>query len=282
MTMPKLNKHYNDALRKLRKEIKEYVDKYDTLTASQQYNLKRKRDTARKIDGIISDLNKQTKSSVHEYVSASAVDGFLHTMYDMENEVKMNLDFNMLDKRYVEELVNKPVDGKTFTQRLGRNRSQLADVVSNELLEGATQGRGYAAIARNIKAQTTEDYKRALTIARTEGGRVQTVATQKGYSEAESLGVIMQKQWVSSLDSETRPEHGELDGQTVGIDEDFEIDGYSAVGPRMFGDAYMDINCRCTTITLVQGISPKLRRENAEGNNVYDNKTYTQWKRSRT
>lgn len=66
----------------------------------------------------------------------------------------------------------------------------------------------------------------------------------------------------------------------VEVEEQFEsLDGYKADGPRLFGVASEDIHCRCTTITVVNGISPELRRDN-EGNE-FPYKIYKEWKQDR-
>lgn len=280
MPQKKLNRLYSKALKDLNKEIKAYMDKFDELTRTEQYALSRNLDTVKRIDKILRDLNEETQLTVYDFVKDSAIDGYLKTMYDIEKDIKLNVDFNILSKDYIERLVNKKVEGKTFSQRLYNHRRKLASAVKSELLDGSIQGKGYRVIAKNIAEQTEANYNQALRIARTEGGRVQTETTQKAYEEAEGLGIKIMKQWVASLDDTTRDEHADLDGQTVGIDEEFEIDGYSAIGPRMFGEAEMDINCRCSTIVIVNGINPKLRMDNKSKEHI-ENQTYKEWKKGR-
>jgi len=51
----------------------------------------------------------------------------------------------------------------------------------------------------------------------------------------------------------------------------------SAEGPGMWGDASMDINCRCTVRAEVKGFPPKLRRYDGE---VKEYVTYEEWKKN--
>src|SRR5699024_8453911 len=104
--------------------------------------------------------------------------------------------------------------------------------------------------------------------------------TQKGYEESVKKGVDLQKQWMASLDKKTRKSHQHLDGQTVGIDEQFESNDKHADGPRMFGDPGLDINCRCTTIPIVDGIAPELRDDGLDHKPV-EFKTYDEWAKSK-
>lgn len=276
----KLFDFYKNTLKELKKDIKLYIDEYEELSTSEKIKVNKKKKVANEIDKILKELANDVQLNIFEYLAKSAKYGYYGALYDLEGKTKMAMDFNMLNERYIKSLVNKKVAGKNFSKRLYQNRNKLAKTVTNELLQGTVEGKGYRRIAKNIAEQTESNYKQALRIARTEGGRVQTESTQRAYEEAEDLGVELQKQWVSSLDDATREEHADLDGQIVGIDEDFEIDGYTAPGPRLFGDPAMDINCRCTTITIVNGISPKLRKDNIS-KDVTKYKSYNEWMKDR-
>lgn len=271
---------YKEALKKLKKEAKVYSDLLEDLSVSERIAYMRNIKTANAIENIIRELSKETQEGITGFIKESAINSYLGVFYDLEDRVKFALDFDMLNERYVEALVNKKIAGKTFSQRLYKDSDKLAMTVKQELVNGAMNGKGYAKIAKAISESTEASYKQSLRIARTEGHRVQSESTQRAYEEAEDLGIELQKQWMASLDDTTRDEHAELDGQTVGIDEEFEINGYTAMGPGMFGDAALDINCRCTTITIVNGISPKLRKDN-ETKEVVEYKNYSEWKSSR-
>jgi len=65
---------------------------------------------------------------------------------------------------------------------------------------------------------------------------------------AKEGGADIVKQWDSTLDRRTRPEHQSLDGQVKEVDEPFEVDGMEADAPGGFGIAHMDINCRCAVL----------------------------------
>lgn len=60
------------------------------------------------------------------------------------------------------------------------------------------------------------------------------------------------KQWIATMDSRTRASHLAAHGQTVGVDDDFEVDG-EALGypgdPK--GSASNVISCRCRMVTVL-------------------------------
>ena len=183
----------------------------------------------------------------------------------------------MLPEGYIAELINTPVAGKRLSTRLYTNQSKLAQEATNALLQGAFRGEGYSKVAKRVGELTEANYKQALRIARTEGGRVQSTAKQRAYQEAKDKGIDIKKRWLSTLDKKTRHTHQSLDGQTVEIEEEFVSDsGAKAMGPRMFGKPQEDINCRCTTITIVNGIEPELRKD-IETKEIIKYNNYNEW-----
>ncbi len=272
-----LYNYYKDTLKELKKEIKGYVDNYEMLSFSKRLEVENQLNMARRIDEIVSDLAGSTAQTVNGYVRDELQQGYMGVWYALEGAENIQLDFGMLPERYIQQLVAKKVDGKTFSKRLYNNRDDLADRVTTSLLSGAVRGDGYAKIAKQVGELTEANYKQALRIARTEGGRVQSTAKQRAYEEAKNKGVRIKKKWLSTLDKKTRHSHQELDGQTVEIEEEFTApSGAKAMGPRMFGKPQEDINCRCTTITEVNGISPDLRKDNETKEFVQYN-NYNEW-----
>lgn len=273
----KLFKYYRQALIDIKKDMKEFMDKYETLSFSKRLEAERLLENGKQIDKILRDMNKEVNNTVERYVHESAERGYYGSWYAIEGANNINLDMNMLPERYIKELVHRPVKGQRFSKRLYRQTNKLAKQVTTSLLDAARTGKSYAVAAKNISELTEADYKKAFRIARTEGGRVQSTTKQKSYVEAKKKGVNLQKQWMSTLDKRTRDTHQAMDGQVVGIEEKFEsMEGNTADGPRLFGVASEDINCRCTTITIVNGISPDLRRDNETGTTI-PYKNYKEW-----
>lgn len=88
-------------------------------------------------------------------------------------------------------------------------------------------------------------YNNAIRIARTEGHRIQNEATLDGQHEAKKKGADIVKQWDATLDSRTRPEHREADGQIMELDEPFDVGGEKMQAPGVGGSAKNVCNCRC-------------------------------------
>lgn len=272
----KLYMHYKQAIRDLKREIKGYIENYENLSFSKKMEADNQVAVARRIDEILWDLEAHTQPPIEQHIRNEVENGYYGTWYAMESANNIQIDFGFLNESYIEGLVHKKVAGKSFSKRLYEHRTKLANTVTSELLTGARKGKGYAWVAKNVAEQTEANYKQALRIARTEGGRAQSTATQRSYKEAEEKGVQLEKMWMATLDKKTRHQHQILDGQTVPVDEPFKYAGYEAEGPRLFGVAGLDINCRCTTVAVVNGFKPELRRDNESGK-LISYKNYNEW-----
>lgn len=277
----KVFKYYRQALIEIKKELKVFIDNYENLSFSKKLEAERLLLNGKQIDKILRDMNKEVNNTIEKYVHDSAKLGYYGAWYAIEGAHNIQLDMNMLPEKYIKQLVHHPVKGKVFSKRLYKHRDRLAKETTNALLDTARKGKSYAVAAKQINELTEASYKRALRIARTEGGRVQSTAKQRSYVEAKKKGVDLKKKWLSTLDSKTRDTHQGLDGQVVEIEDKFvSPNGHKADGPRLFGVASEDIHCRCTTITEVNGISPELRHDNMS-NEEFPYKTYNEWKKGR-
>lgn len=235
---------------------------------------------ADEINAILQLNSPKVEKTIKGYSAKQAEQGYYGLWYTLEQSQNIALSMPLINHDYIMNLVNTPVAGKRLSKRLYKYRDELAQNVTNNIITGLFEGKSYAEIARWINEETEASYKQALRIARTEAGRTQSVTTQKGYEEAKELGINIKKKWLATIDKHTRRTHQELDGKEVDVDEEFTIRGHSAKGPRMFGVASEDVNCRCTTIEVVDGISPELRKDN-ESKEMSEFKSYDDWFKGR-
>jgi len=136
----------------------------------------------------------------------------------------------------------------------GNRINWINDTTRQELLAtlaiGAEQGESEVELMERVKAYfgDMEDY-RAARIARTEGVRSSNFGTYHAYSTS---GIVQHKEWVATLDQNTRDEHADLGlREPIKLNDPFVIGGMSAMYPGEFGDPAMDINCRCTIVAVI-------------------------------
>ena len=129
-----------------------------------------------------------------------------------------------------------------------------ADKIKKIVEDGLLEGDSVDEIAGKIKSDAGFGIKRSRTIARTESTKAVNMATDQAYQTAAANGISVRKEWLSSRDDKVRETHVELDGQTVGVNEDFIVRSTGAAGPSpaAFGEAAEDINCRCTIISVIE------------------------------
>lgn len=230
------------------------------------------------INGLTKEQVKQTRSGILDMFQES----YYRHAHMIQNDVPVGIDFRLINQEALIAALYNPLDAIRWDERAKDNNELLKKQLRESIVRGLIQGNSYLGIAKDVKEKLNIGTSKAIRIVQTETHRVREEGNLKTMQDAESKGVIMKKRWVSSLSSKTRDTHRKLDGQTVGIDEEFKSkSGRKAQAPGKFGDPAEDINCRCTMISIVDGIEPKLRRaRGSDGKNeVIKNTTYEEWQK---
>lgn len=236
-----LTDNYTTALADIKKNIREL--QANPLTQSKAYQLVYQKQLETMVSGVLDTLQGNNFNSIAEYLQNSYTNSYIGNLYDMHGQgVPLILPMN---ENQVVKAVQKTGDDFKLSEKLGGNTKELKKQVKSELQRGLASALPYETMARSISDYGQADLNRSMRIARTEGHRIQSEAKLDCMNNAKKKGANIVKQWDSTLDGRTRPEHKQLDGQIREIDKDFEVDGYSAQGPGGFGDPYMDCNCRC-------------------------------------
>lgn len=122
--------------------------------------------------------------------------------------------------------------------------------VREALFAGVRSGEGAEGLARILRDQFAmfNDW-RAMNIARTE---VTASANFGTWGAHKMSGVVQRRGWLAAIGlPNIRPEHEQLNGKIVGVDEPFTIGGYAAMYPGGFGVPEMDCQCRCGTYAVI-------------------------------
>lgn len=272
----RLHATYNAVLRETQAKIKRYLEDFEKLPEYRKAQLVGLKQLEQEVLEILEDAGQKSKEIIIDHKTRALIEGYYQQIYQIEQEAKIWLDFSGLNKDFIAQAINTPVDGQRLSQRLYKARTKLARNATSIITSGVSQGLGYAKIAQGIRACTEANLNQALRIARTEGGQLRSMSRQKAQEEMVKKGCDIKKMWMSALDTRTRSTHAKLDGQTVGIDEEFtSASGAKAKAPGLFGVAEEDINCRCTVVTVVEGLKPELRRDGSGKVGKY--RTYGQW-----
>ena len=181
-----------------------FFDELDALlTGFRTRNLGRSEEKPQEEDDIIDEL-------LDLYLLA-----YFEGSQDAARELLIDIEPSVEDAR---EVINKPVDGKTFEDRV---RAYLNGDM------GDTTGTPAEAIARVADTDSVRIYNEAkLTVAKQNGAR--------------------EKTWHTMGDNKVRDTHEPLDGVTAPVDGDFYTwDADKAPAPGQFSKASNNVNCRC-------------------------------------
>jgi len=154
-----------------------------------------------------------------------------------------------------------PKSGTFLEAVLDRNRQADVDKIRTAVTQALTQGEGYQKAAARIKTILDTTATNAERIIRTEGHRNQTSGQYALTQEARAQGIQTRRQILSVLDSRTRPQSAEVDGQMENDDGYFVYPGGALVRiPGNSGVAAWDINDREAVIDVIDGVEPTVRR----------------------
>lgn len=155
--------------------------------------------------------------------------------------------------------LNEPLDTQRY---LSEAQNRLVGI-GNELwfhartaiAEGLAAGEEMPKIAARVRDAAGVTEPRARVIARTEshGARntVNVASVRRAASAFGSAGAFSRR-WQAANDERTRETHRDADGQTVALNEPFTVGRASLDFPGdPSGPPEETINCRCTTITII-------------------------------
>ena len=240
--LEKLTQQYQRALNDIDRKIR--ILESDELTQSRIYRIEHQKALKKQVEAVLEKLHADEYTTIQQFLSDSYTDAFVGTAYDMFGQgvpLILPIDKNAAVKAIVTD--SKISEG--LYEHLGVDTNTLKKSISSEITRGIASGMAHSEIARNIANAAKAPLGRAKTIVRTESHRIQQASKYDAQKTAISKGANVVKQWNSTLDGDTRPNHKRLDGQIREVDEPFEMGGMKAMYPGDFGDPAEDCNCRC-------------------------------------
>ena len=144
--------------------------------------------------------------------------------------------------------------------------------VTSAVTQGVLQGQSIPQLAASIAGIAGMDQRAAMRSARTAMTSAHNLGKIKGYEHATKLGIDIKKRWLATLDKRTRGSHRHLDGETVGLDDEFS-NGLKYPGdPDGAGSEVY--NCRCTMVPVIGDVPyDEVKRASKLGD-----MTYEEWK----
>lgn len=278
-----VRKYYTESLKNIQNELAR-LDRKGNLTYAQMNNYNRLQNLEKFIDKEIGNVTGNSSRTMKARFKSIFEESYYRGAYGAEKTVNAKLGFGLLKKEVIEEAILNPLDRIGFVNRNRENGRAIARQLKQEITQGLSQGHGYRKIANQVSKRVNIGYRKSVRIVNTETHRITESAKQRCMEDAKNYGVEMEKRWLSTLDGNTRDSHKDLDGQQVPVGENFQGDSGTGPAPGQLGDPSEDINCRCTTIGVIAGYEPRVRRarevENERGE-IQSYKNYNEWKKGR-
>ena len=208
-------------------------------------------DAKSSLDLSIKNVMTGASDLIHDKSVGVFVDNANYTAYQIEKDHGFSggINFSLYDRKTVSRLMledpellprRRDIDGNKLE---AWNTKTIANCVTQSILQGESIDELSKRIARDT---CIEAGRSSMLYARTAMTGAQNAGRVERMKEAEEMGIKVQKQWMSTLDSRTRDSHRDMDGEIADTDEEFsnglEYPGDPAGDPR---EVY---NCRCTLI----------------------------------
>lgn len=222
---------------------------------------------------LAQDLTATDKIAM-AYVNGSLpgvyAEGMNFATYEIEHGAKVDLSFTLYDKTTVAELVANEPDLLPQAQvDEGKDLAWNQKHVTSAVTQGVLQGQSIPQLAASIAGIAGMDQRAAMRSARTAMTSAHNLGKFKGYGNAAKMGIDVQKRWLAALDKRTRAGHRHLDGETVGLDEEFS-NGLKYPGDSD-GAGSEVYNCRCTMVPVIGDVPyDEVKRASKLGDMTYD------------
>ena len=227
------------------------------------------------IDVLTTDFTNADKIAM-KIVGEEALDVYAtnanYAAFSIEKTMNVNLSWTLYDRSTVERLIRDDPDilpipsvDIPLDRRWNRQRINAA------ITKGILLGDPIPEIVKRLVTVANMGMNAAIRNARTATTAAECAGRQDTYLRAKGMGIQLKKKWLATLDGKTRHAHRMLDGQTVDVEESFQVDGYQLKCP---GDpsapGYLIYNCRCTMISVDKFHDPNAPRASKLGELSYE------------
>ena len=137
---------------------------------------------------------------------------------------------------------------RKVTQIAGTTEDQATSIINDAVARASDEGLGQDGIGKLVESAIRDEggvisRHRARVIARTE---THTASQAANNEAAAATGLQLRKEWLAAGGGDTRDDHSDADGQTVAMNDPFDVGGERLMYPGdPSGSAENVINCRC-------------------------------------
>lgn len=266
---------YKKILDTVRAELSILVEKYTNadgvLDIDELKRFNRLEDLRKKVEAKVMDQLEKTATNIDLLMKEQYNTAYYGYTWATEQEAGVALKFGVIDPKTLNAVLNNPFLEAAIKEMKTQAREKIGEIFSIGFLEG----KSYQSIAANVSDAIGISERRALTIIRTENSRAVETAKVEQYQEMKAAGVKARLKYIAVLDGRTRNQSAKMDGDLSNEEGKFKFPNEIWYFHGQTGHPEWDINDRCTTIQVIEGYEPQLRRTRDEG--VIGNMTFEEW-----
>ena len=196
---------------------------------------------------------------------------YYHTIYEIQKGFGIGWEIGQIDSRKLETLISKPwaADGKNFSERIWKQRSELVSELHTQLTRTCILGKAPDDAINAISKKFNTTKNQAGRLVMTEQAYFHSVAQQKAFNDLD----VEEFEIVATLDSNTSEICQEMDGKH------FPMKDYQ---PGVTAPPF-HVWCRSVTVPWFEDNYTGERAARDEDGNTYyvpDSMTYKEWKKS--
>ncbi|MBF9297498.1 minor capsid protein [Staphylococcus schleiferi] len=273
------------------KEIKQIIanmyEKYDkdepqvTWTEFNKYNRLNKE--LNRIGQMLSQDYREVAKAIKQSQQNVYMEKYMMSLFLYEVASQTSMNFDIPTAQTIQTAIEQPIEFIKLAPTLQKHRDDTLKRIRTHITQGIMSGEGYSKIAKALRDDLGMSKAQSVRVARTETGRALSQAGLDSATVAKDNGLDMKKRWYATKDTRTRDTHRHLDGQTVGIDENFHSSGCVGPAPKLFvgvASAKENINCRCKLLYYIDKDElPTTMRTKEDGVIPFTN--YREWERNK-
>lgn len=273
------------------KEIKQIIanmyEKYDkdepqvTWTEFNKYNRLNKE--LNRIGQMLSQDYREVAKAIKQSQQNVYMEKYMMSLFLYEVASQTSMNFDIPTAQTIQTAIEQPIEFIKLAPTLQKHRDDTLKRIRTHITQGIMSGEGYSKIAKALRDVLGMSKAQSVRVARTETGRALSQAGLDSATVAKDNGLDMKKRWYATKDTRTRDTHRHLDGQTVGIDENFHSSGCVGPAPKLFvgvASAKENINCRCKLLYYIDKDElPTTMRTKEDGVIPFTN--YREWERNK-
>ena len=244
-------------------EIAKIILEYNVTNEVMDISIHDKAELKKQMNNLINDVIKGEYESEKDAITSNLINVAKDSYYSSCYIYGLDISYTLkpVKQNILDKIVNKKIDGKTYSNRIWNNKNKVAKMLKKEINDFLNGKTDINTISKNIKNRFDVNYNISNRLVRTEIAKTQCEANEVWAKEHN----IKKQLFCATLDKRTSKICQSLDGKIYDFDDEDK-----KIPP-------LHPNCRSCLIDIVDGWKPKTRIDNGTKQNI-NYRTYSEWK----